>query len=222
MIVSSSNFIRNLLTNGSSVENVCHHNDSPNSWLNHLSNIQHKSTALINILWSEKLHVLTWNRCFQLKCESSIHNIAFAKKVSCLNHLQVKTVQNRVDLDVKGQRWIDFFSGGNAIMDYGLILKAKSDALKLKLLNDGFVLLHFRCDVNSCGLLVEYCDVFISCLDSHSDGTHSLQRIHWWANDALIFFSKCVQTKKQTHLHLRWPEGEYIFSIFVFLCELIL
>ncbi len=27
-------------------------------------------------------------------------------------------------------------------------------------------------------LLVYYCDVFISCLDSHSDGTHSLQRIH--------------------------------------------
>ncbi len=25
---------------------------------------------------------------------------------------------------------------------------------------------------------VDYCDVFISCLDSHSDGTHSLQRIH--------------------------------------------
>ncbi len=25
------------------------------------------------------------------------------------------------------------------------------------------------------------CDVFISCLDSHSDGTHSLQRIQWWA-----------------------------------------
>ncbi len=29
----------------------------------------------------------------------------------------------------------------------------------------------------TCGLL--WC--FISCLDSHSDGTHSLQRIHWWA-----------------------------------------
>ncbi len=32
-----------------------------------------------------------------------------------------------------------------------------------------------------CGLLVDYCDVFISCLDSHSDGTHSLQSIHCWA-----------------------------------------
>ncbi len=35
-----------------------------------------------------------------------------------------------------------------------------------------------------------HCDVFISCLDSHSDGTHSLQSIHWWANDAMLHFSQ--------------------------------
>ncbi len=33
--------------------------------------------------------------------------------------------------------------------------------------------------LESCGLLVDYCDFFISCLDSHTDGTHSLQRVHW-------------------------------------------
>ncbi len=33
---------------------------------------------------------------------------------------------------------------------------------------------------------MDYCDVFISCLDTHSDGTHS----------------KSVLMKKQTHLHL--------------------
>ncbi len=27
-------------------------------------------------------------------------------------------------------------------------------------------------------------DVFISYLDSHSDGTHSLQKIHWWATSS--------------------------------------
>ncbi len=43
-----------------------------------------------------------------------------------------------------------------------------------------------------CGLLLDYCDVFISCLDSHSDGTHSLQRIHWWASDVMQNFSKSV------------------------------
>ncbi len=41
-----------------------------------------------------------------------------------------------------------------------------------------------------CGLLVDYCDVFISCLDSHSDGTHSLQSIHWWGRDGMLHFSK--------------------------------
>ncbi len=36
---------------------------------------------------------------------------------------------------------------------------------------------------------VDYCDVFISCLNSHSDGTHSLQRIYWWASDVMGNFS---------------------------------
>ncbi len=41
-------------------------------------------------------------------------------------------------------------------------------------------------ELGSCGLLVNYCNVFISCLDSHSDGTHSLQRIHCWASDVML------------------------------------
>ncbi len=60
----------------------------------------------------------------------------------------------------------------------------------------------------SCGLLVDYCDGFISCLDSRFDGTHSLQRIHWWASDEMLYFFKSVLTKKQTHLHFGWSEGE--------------
>ncbi len=64
---------------------------------------------------------------------------------------------------------------------------ARSNSLKLKCLNDGFIsykpqliLLHkiLIDKLEWCRLLVDYCDVFISCLDSHSDGTHSLQRIH--------------------------------------------
>ncbi len=42
--------------------------------------------------------------------------------------------------------------------------------------------------LESCGLLVDYCDIFISCLDSHSDGTHSPQRIHWWTSDVMLNF----------------------------------
>ncbi len=37
-----------------------------------------------------------------------------------------------------------------------------------------------------------YCDVFISCLDSHSDGTHSLQSIHWCTSNLMLQFSKLI------------------------------
>ncbi len=52
------------------------------------------------------------------------------------------------------------------------------------------------------GLLVDYCDVFISCLGSHSDGTHSLQRIYWWASDVMIHFSKSDE-------EIGWGWGHY-------------
>ncbi len=48
-----------------------------------------------------------------------------------------------------------------------------------------------------CGFLVDYCDVFISCLDSHSDGTHSLQRFCCWLRDVMLHFSKSVQMKNK-------------------------
>ncbi len=60
-----------------------------------------------------------------------------------------------------------------------------------------------------CGLLVDYCDVFISCLDSHSDGTHSLQSIHCWDSDAVTHFSK---SDEETHLSgMAWGQT-FIFG----------
>ncbi len=50
---------------------------------------------------------------------------------------------------------------------------------------------------------------------SHSDGTHSLQRINWWASNVMQHFSKSVQIKKWTHLRLWWTEGDYIFNYFL-------
>ncbi len=47
---------------------------------------------------------------------------------------------------------------------------------------------------------VDYCDVFISCLDSHSDGTHSPQRIHWWASDVILLLSTSVSMSKETNV----------------------
>ncbi len=82
-------------------------------------------------------------------------------------------------------------------------LKTQSFSLH-KMLTDG---------LESCGLLVDNCDVFIS---SHSDGTHPLQRIHWWASDVMPNFSKSVLINKQTHLHLGWPAGRVLLSKFSF------
>jgi len=59
-----------------------------------------------------------------------------------------------------------------------------------------------------CRLLVDYCDAFISCLDSHSDGTRSLSWVHWWGSDVMIHFSRSVERRKENHLHLGWPVDE--------------
>ncbi len=63
-------------------------------------------------------------------------------------------------------------------------------------------------------------------LDSHSGGTHWLQRIHWWASHVMLHFSKPVLMKKQTHLHLGWLEVTvqkmFIFAWTITLCCLLL
>ncbi len=69
----------------------------------------------------------------------------------------------------------------------------KTSSFSLKTLIDGLEL---------CGLLI----VMLS-----SDGTHSLQRIHWWVSDVMLHCSKSVHLKKQTHLHFGWPAGECMF-----------
>ncbi len=49
---------------------------------------------------------------------------------------------------------------------------------------------------------------FISCLDSHSDGTHSLQR-NEQVMQLMLKFSQSIQMKKQTHLHLSPRVGRF-------------
>ncbi len=49
-----------------------------------------------------------------------------------------------------------------------------------------------------CGLLMDYCDVFIRCLDSHSDGTYSLQSE--WDHHNNLHFSKSDEKTKLIHI----------------------
>ncbi len=78
-----------------------------------------------------------------------------------------------LDLDVRGQQEIDVFTGERFIVDYWYF--SWKQLFEDKIWSG-----------------VDYCDVFISCLDSHSDGTHSLQSIHWWVSDVMLQFSKSV------------------------------
>ncbi len=57
---------------------------------------------------------------------------------------------------------------------------------------------------------VDYCDVFVSCLDSHSDGTHSLQRIQWWASDAMLHFSKYDEETNSSTSCMAWVWVFYV------------
>ncbi len=51
---------------------------------------------------------------------------------------------------------------------------------------------------------VDYCDVFIICLDSHSDGTHSLQGIHCWDTDAETHFYKSDEETNSSTSWMAW------------------
>ncbi len=42
------------------------------------------------------------------------------------------------------------------------------------------------------------------CLDSHSDGTHSLQRIHWWASDVMLHFYKSDEETNSSTSWMVW------------------
>ncbi len=83
--------------------------------------------------------------------------------------------------------WIQWLSVKNILI--GIYL---TDFCFHKMLIDG-----------SCEVLVDYCDVFISCLDSHSDGTHSLQRIHWCASDVMLNICSEEETNSST-LWMSW------------------
>ncbi len=63
-------------------------------------------------------------------------------------------------------------------MNRGLLFEVKNILMDLFITETQFLVSQdFFDELQWCGLLVDYCDAFISSLDSHSDGTPSLQRI---------------------------------------------
>ncbi len=166
----------------------------------------------MNVLWCEKLHVCkkqlyqdilsTSNLCFRLKYESSIHDNAFSsenvalpewgeKSAQIKHHLQALNISKLICWwivmweDNRRWKWRKCY--------YGLIFWTEVMISSLNTLMMDLFLNWWT------GVVWITCD-FISCLDSHSDGTHSLQRIHWWARGTMLNFSKSIQ---QTPLHLQ-------------------
>ncbi len=53
-------------------------------------------------------------------------------------------------------------------------------------------------------------------LDSHSDGTHSLQRIHCWASDLLLHFSKSDEKTNSSTSWMIWGRVHFHFGNYYF------
>ncbi len=99
---------------------------------------------------------------------------------------------------------------------YGLWTHILAGSISFKLKTSwwicfSFCLLQMLTDgLEWCGFLVDYCDVFISCLDSHSDGTHSLQSIHCWDSDTMLHFSKSDEETNSSTSWMAWGWGHFL------------
>ncbi len=92
-----------------------------------------------------------------------------------------------------------------------------------KFIHYSFVFIHVKFTIVY-NLPKVYCDAFISWLDFHSDGTHLLQRIHWWTNDEMLNFSKSGCKSLWIKVAAKWINKntyysyitkKYIFAIMV-------
>ncbi len=114
--------------------------------------------------------------------------------------LQAKTVQNN---SKQTCQWILMWEDnrgwnlsweelGSIIMGYGL-----KQCFKVKMSQWWICLTKTNTQLFTSQGIHWFTCALLWCLGSHSDGTHSLQRIHWWASDAMLNFSKSVQMKKK-------------------------
>ncbi len=113
-------------------------------------------------------------------------------QISLLIQTRTLFTGGSVIMDYFGRKWR--FEVKNVLMMDICFLQTCSFSL-LKMLTDG---------LEWCGLLVDYCDVFISCLDSHSDGTHSLKSIHCRDSDAMLHFSKSDEETNSSTSWMAW------------------
>ncbi len=153
-----------------------------------------------------------------MKKSSSLNSV---EKYAQIKHrLKEQTVQNSSKLIclwilMWRQKRILFFTRGNVIMVWSSCLKL----MVLFLSNTAFyvnVTRHSLIEWSGVGLLWCVYQLFGFLFWWHPF-TAEDPLLRKWRN-ANVF--KSVHMKKQTHLHLGWPEGEYVFSTFSFWGEL--
>ncbi len=158
----------------------------------------------VNGAWSVHIYLLIQTFTGK-KAISWIDNMYFSRK----QQFEVKNMECFMSGDLVQRSWSRTCGFGrdvlcNMSLQYGLCVH--------KMLIE---------ELESCGLLVDYCDAFISCLNSQSDGTHSLQRIQWCrgSSDAKFGpnpFQRWNKLYCTSNLLLGWPEGEYFQQILIF------
>ncbi len=133
--------------------------------------------------------ILTLNHSFWSKCQSITHNNASLREKHHLlsSHIKIHWHIWSLFWTVFARKWC--FICAYATPDSDKLTFPLTKALLW--IEDSYLKKWFKFKnvwMMWCGLFVDYCDVFISCLDSHSHGTHSLQRIHWWAGNKCLIF----------------------------------
>ncbi len=117
-----------------------------------------------------------------------------------------------------------FLTGGSIIMHYELAFCPENNHFNLKYLNDYLVshkhtIFHSTRHSLMYWSLVDYCDVFINCLDSNSDGIHSQSKyllVSKWCNDIFLLICSYEETVSF------WLAWGWVTSTFSFLGELYL
>ncbi len=118
------------------------------------------------------------------------------KSAQIKHRLQAKTALNKyvAGFCCERQQEMDFFTGGSIIMDYGLVFWPEVMVWRLEIKLMDLFLTNMQLlasqDVNWWTGVVWIIVMFLSAVWTHSDGTHSLQRNHWWASDGMLHFSK--------------------------------
>ncbi len=97
-----------------------------------------------------------------------------------------------ISLLIQTRHWRHFFTGESSY-GYRIFLEGnKEGKKKLDLFHFDWIRVDFVWII-----------MFLSAIRTHSDGNHSLQRIHWWASDVILMFDTSTFWKSWGWVHFQ-------------------